>query len=481
MEEWPEELNVGEGELSAAIKKSFKNKCTAPDPDGITKKVLALAVAELSPYLAKMISLCFRQEVFPQEWKMAKLVLLPKEGKDGTLPSSYWPICLLNEIGKLCERVVADRITQHLTEKGPNLANTQFGFRQGRSTLDAIEQVREIVQTETSIQGHVVLAVSVDIQNAFNSLPWDRIKDALIEHNIPRYLRVLMESYLSDRSVTYIDKTGAEQRVRVDRGVPQGSVSGPLLWNLGFNAVIYSALPPSCHVVSYADDTLVLAGGKDWSEALRRAEIAAQAVINSVHRIGLTIAPSKIEAMYFCEKRTGSPPPDKQHLSVEGVCRRIGVQLRYLGIYLDSHWTFTGHMERVAARAAVRANTLCRLLPRLGGADSRVRRLYAYIIMRAIIMYGAPIWADALASSRRSQGAINVAYRPVVLRTARAYRTTARAATELLAVLPPLVHVAKGYERMYLATKSFREMGMRIPDRTRKRFQMGCNQRVLSA
>lgn len=129
---------------------------------------------ELCGHLAHLANGCMRRGVFPSEWKTANLVLFHKDGKDKKQPSSYRPICLLNEIGKFCERVIVGRITQHLIEKVPDLAATQFGFRQERSTLDDINYVKE----EKMSRSKVLLAISLDIRNAFNSLSWNRIKEA---------------------------------------------------------------------------------------------------------------------------------------------------------------------------------------------------------------------------------------------------------------------------------------------------------------
>ena len=65
-------------------------------------------------------------------------------------PSLLRPICLLNEMGKLLERIVANRITTHLSHIGPNISDNQFGFRVGRSTIDAIDRVTKFAQSAIS-------------------------------------------------------------------------------------------------------------------------------------------------------------------------------------------------------------------------------------------------------------------------------------------------------------------------------------------
>lgn len=108
----------------------------------------------------------------------------PKKRKVRRLPSGYRPVCLLDEAGKLLERVIANRLVQHLSRRGPDLDEAQFGFREGLSTLDAIQRARDLTEAETS-QGRVVLAVSLDIANAFNTLPWENIRGALATHGVP--------------------------------------------------------------------------------------------------------------------------------------------------------------------------------------------------------------------------------------------------------------------------------------------------------
>lgn len=72
------------------------------------------------------------------------MVLLPKAGRSEQEPSAFRPICLLDEAGKLLERIIANRLVRHMAEDGPQLHEMQFGFREGRSTIDAIMSVRTL-------------------------------------------------------------------------------------------------------------------------------------------------------------------------------------------------------------------------------------------------------------------------------------------------------------------------------------------------
>ncbi|KMQ83553.1 reverse transcriptase [Lasius niger] len=167
--EWDEEEHhVSRGELRDVVRRIKSGK--APGPDGVSGKAWSLAHRELHEELRDVYTICLREGKFPPAWKRANIVLLPKEGKARDQPSAYRSICLLDEAGKIFERIICDRLVWHLSREGPNLNQDQYGFRVGRSTIDAIGRVRSIAGSVAE-EGGVTLAISLDIKNAFNTLP----------------------------------------------------------------------------------------------------------------------------------------------------------------------------------------------------------------------------------------------------------------------------------------------------------------------
>ncbi|CAK9809137.1 Putative 115 kDa protein in type-1 retrotransposable element R1DM [Anthophora quadrimaculata] len=168
---WSVELGVTKAELGDAIKK-MAARDTAPGPDGIPGKVWALALGVLGPQLRRLFDRCLELGQFPPQWRRGRMVLLKKEGPPADSPSTYRPICLLDEAGKLFETVLASRLVHHLSAVGPDLCEEQYGFRKGRPTLDAIRRVRTLAEAAVS-EGGVAMAIYLDIVNAFNTLPWE--------------------------------------------------------------------------------------------------------------------------------------------------------------------------------------------------------------------------------------------------------------------------------------------------------------------
>ena len=89
-----------------------------------------------------MANQLLRAGEFPERWKKARLVLLPKPEKPPEDPSSYRPLCLLDTAGKAFETLLSRRLTDELEEEGA-LSKNQFGFRGGRSAVDAVLEVLE--------------------------------------------------------------------------------------------------------------------------------------------------------------------------------------------------------------------------------------------------------------------------------------------------------------------------------------------------
>lgn len=166
------------------------------------------------------------------------------------------------------------------------------------------------------MEGGVAIAVSLDIANAFNTLLWDAVGDALLHYGVPRYLVEVTRQYFRDRSLEFVTQDGLQSRREIRCGVPQGSVLGLVLWNLAYNRILYLPLSGGCHVVCYADDTLVVAAGDSWGDTAAKAEIAVAVVVQGITGMGLRVAANETEALYFYGRSSGRPP--KTHIRVGG-------------------------------------------------------------------------------------------------------------------------------------------------------------------
>ncbi|KAA5555975.1 hypothetical protein F3G54_32290, partial [Pseudomonas aeruginosa] len=117
----------------------------APGPDRIPPEIVTLAVAVIPDKIRLVLQKVLESGVFPNSWKTARLVLLRKPGKPAEDPAGHRPLCLLDCYGKLLESLILGRIEKQLVQSDC-LQDSQYGFRKGRSTVDAANKLLEIAE-----------------------------------------------------------------------------------------------------------------------------------------------------------------------------------------------------------------------------------------------------------------------------------------------------------------------------------------------
>ncbi|KAL0274344.1 UNVERIFIED_CONTAM: hypothetical protein PYX00_006795 [Menopon gallinae] len=314
-------------ELKKAVNEMGTRK--APGPDGIPGGVIK-EIAENEPEIVlRSFNELLKRGEFPRIWKQARV---------------YRPISLLDEWGKLYERLISGRLVEKL-ESGGRLADNQFGFRKGRGTVDALEVVigtarRELVKSQGS-RGTCVLT-TLDVKNAFNCANWDTILDGLRRRDIPGYIVELISSYLSERIILH-----GSGDVAVTAGVPQGSVLGPILWNVLYDYVLRLKLPAGVQAIAYADDLALCAVARTPEEMEVKVNGAIIKILRWMEVNGLALAAEKTEAVCLSGRKRIRPLV----LRVGGVQVPIKEEVKYLGVTFDKKMTFVPHVAEQLAKA----------------------------------------------------------------------------------------------------------------------------------
>ena len=105
---------------------------------------------------------------FPTDFKLAKVVMIPKQGKNQNRVENYRPISLLEVPGKILERIISVEVTQHLEDENV-LSINQHGFRKGRGTYTAIALAHETCAKNIN-NGKFVSIVLRDVKGAFDKV-----------------------------------------------------------------------------------------------------------------------------------------------------------------------------------------------------------------------------------------------------------------------------------------------------------------------
>ncbi|CAI6342698.1 unnamed protein product [Macrosiphum euphorbiae] len=352
---------------------------------------------------------------------------------------------MLNSAAKLLERLLLTRLNLHLDSTGQRSEN-QYGFRQGRSTDDAIDRVISAARGAASgaVQHRdLCVVVSLDVRNAFNTAPWPRIDAALRERLVPSHLNRMIRSYLENRTLL----VGEAQTARsVTCGVPQGSVLGPALWNVFYEELLDTDMQPGVQLVAFADDVAVIGTSRTGASAAELLNPALSTVSNWMRENGLTIAPQKSEAVVLTRKYKFDDP----QLYVEGHAIPVKPVIRYLGVELDTRLSFTAHIATASRKASDSAKAIGRLMPNVGGPTQAKRALLGSVT-NSKLLYASPTWAKAGIKTAKNRNEMARAQRTTALRTIRGYRTISADASSVLSCMLPADLLA--HERARVKTR----------------------------
>ena len=196
-------------------------------PNSIPYKILNLLKKDISKQLAELFNLSLSSSVFPSLLQIAKVA--PVHKKDSKLDyRNYRPISLLSDIEKILEKLMYKRVYQFLTENNI-IYDLQFGFRQNFSTAHALINLTENIRQALD-EGYIGCGIFVDLQKAFDAVHHEILLAKLNHYGIRGASNDWFRSYLSDRQ-QYVSINGYDSGLtKLNCGVPQGSVLGPLLF-----------------------------------------------------------------------------------------------------------------------------------------------------------------------------------------------------------------------------------------------------------
>ena len=212
--------------------------------DLITSKILKELPKIAIVYNITLFSAIICTSHIPSQWKVAQTIIILKPGKPP------------NKVTKLFEKLLLVRLKTPMS-KDKLIPDHQFSFRNNHSTIEHVNRVYNVISNSTDEKKYYSAAF-LDIQQAFDKV-WHPGLLYKIKTNLPRYF-LLFESYLHKRRFYMRYGHDTSECYPIKSGVPQGSVLGPILYTL---CTADLPIRRAVTVVTYADDTVILAAHQD--------------------------------------------------------------------------------------------------------------------------------------------------------------------------------------------------------------------------
>lgn len=343
------------------------------------------------PYRALVLILhifnaILRLGYFPEKWKVARVIMILKPGKDPALAPSYRPISILSVFSKLIERLILARMHSYITAIIPD---HQFGFRGGHGTVEQCHRVVDYIKHSFEEKKYCS-AVFIDVSQAFDRV-WHQGLLYKLKLFFPINIYVLIMSFIKTRS--FLVQVGEEssQYGHIYTGVPQGSVLGPLLY------IIFTYdLPVIDDGLSgtFADDTAFLCSHKDATEASRRLQVHLNNVYQWCTRWKIKVNSSKSSHISFTLNKSDCPP-----VSFGGETLPQYNTIKYLGLHLDRRLTFRDHIKAKRKELNIKRKKLYYILNKNSPLSLRNKILLYKVTLKPIWTYCLPLWGLASKSN----------------------------------------------------------------------------------
>lgn len=201
---------------------------SAAGTDGVATLTLKHIRRKMLVLLTRLFNAILQHSHLPSQWKIAKVIMIPKATKDTLFPHNNRPISVLSVISKIFEHLLKIRLFQHIHSRNI-FPSHQFGFRPKFNTVAQIT-VEEII-LQFNRREHAI-DIFLDTAKAFDKVWHQGLLYKLEQQEFPHQYIRLLQSYLSARSFFVSYKGTQSQQYPIIAGVPQGSVLAPLPHNL---------------------------------------------------------------------------------------------------------------------------------------------------------------------------------------------------------------------------------------------------------
>ena len=368
---------------------------TAPGKDKIDFNMIKQLPPNAMEYLLTLYNEIWTKGTFPDKWRHAVVVPIPKPGKDPSNPLNYRPISLTSCLCKVMEKMVNVRLNWILKEK-KILTQMQFGAEKGRSTMEPLILLEEHIRSAFNKKTPTI-AIFFDIEKAYDATWRYPVMKKMKEEGIEGQLPLFIKNFLSNRTFQVRIDDKYSNTYHQENGTPQGSVLSCTIFKLAINSIV-EELPENVRKSLFMDDFALYVSSKKLRQAVRILNIVLRRLEKWSKESGFKFSIDKTKAVaFFKDKRWIKDQPI--NLTFFGNYIPIVENYKFLGVIYDSHLNFKSHIEYVRGKSRKALNLLKKLSHTTWGADRRTLKMIYKATVLSKLDYGSQIYGSASKAS----------------------------------------------------------------------------------
>lgn len=368
-------------ELTAVLE-SLKD--SSPGIDGIPYSFIVKCSFTSKLIFLNILNNIYSLGIPPDEWKTQIIVPILKPAKPNNESSSYRPIALSCTMSKILEHLVKNRLEWFVESRGI-LPASQFGFRKGLSTMDSVGCLATDIRIALSKRESLV-GVFLDIASAYDNVLLPVLRQKMLQLSIPEKMVNFISNLFSSRAILISCQNSLLPPRLLWKGLPQGSVLSPLLYNL-YTYDLELSVNSFCNVLQYADDLALYVSVRDLGDASARLNSAINYLHDWLGNHGLSLSVEKSSVVTFSRMRS---IPDVI-VSFDGKIFPVRNSVKFLGVVLDSRMTGVQHINHIIKKCEKNIHILRSLSGVWWGSHPYTQKLLYNALIRSHFDYGTHI------------------------------------------------------------------------------------------
>ena len=334
----------------------------ATGPDNIHPRLVKLSANIIDSHLTNIINRDISSNHFSDNAKIAPVIpILKKNERD--LLENYRPVSILCCFSKIYEKFLLDKIKPFIDTF---LSRYMSAYRENHSTNHVLIRLTESWRNALD-NNKLVGTVFMDLSKAFDCIPHDLLVAKLYMYGFSEHSITFFYSYLKRRvQCVKINEICSTSKTLLSE-VPQGSILGPILFNIFLNDMI--TIFNKTDIYNFADDNTLSVIAENRDEILNVLCQESELAVNWFKENSMIVNPDKFQSMILDKQDKNNISSE---LNISGNKIKTKESVKLLGISIDNQLKFDTHVSNLCKQASMQLNAISRLKQYMGRKEIEV-------------------------------------------------------------------------------------------------------------